>query len=56
MFDDPVVKTSSIEITNPLNILQNLCLFHEVGKDMLELSQRFELLLVHDALENNLAF
>ena len=37
IFDDPVVKPSSIEIINALNTLQNLCLFHEVGNDMLEL-------------------
>ena len=37
IFDDPVVKPSSTEITNALNTLQNLCLFHEVGNDMLEL-------------------
>ena len=42
IFDDPVVKPSSIEITNALNTLQNLCLFHEAGNDMLELLQRFE--------------
>ena len=30
-FDDPVVKPSSIEITNALNTLQNLRLFHELG-------------------------
>ena len=35
----PVVKPSSIKITNALNTLQNLCLFHEVGNDMLELLQ-----------------
>ena len=45
----PVVKPSSIEITNALNTLQNLRLFHEVGNDMLELLQRFESLQVHDA-------
>ena len=45
----PVVKPSSTEITNTLNTLQNLCLFHEVGNDMLELLQRFESLHVHDA-------
>ena len=48
IFDDPVVKTSSIEITNALNTLQNLCLFHEVGNDMTELLQRFESFHVHD--------
>ena len=37
----PFVKPSSIEITNALNTLQNLCLFHEVGNNMLELLQRF---------------
>ena len=42
IFDDLVVKPSSIEITNALNTLQNLCLFHKVGNDMLELLQRFE--------------
>ena len=42
IFDDPVVKPSSIEITNALNTLQNLCLFHGVGNDMLELLQRFQ--------------
>ena len=40
--DDPVVKPNSIEITNALNTLQKLCLFHEVGNDMLEFLQRFE--------------
>ena len=45
----PVVKPSSIKITNALNTLQNLCLFHEVGNDMLELLQRWESLHVHDA-------
>lgn len=52
----PVVKTSSIAITNGLNTSQNLCFFNEVGNDVLELLQRFESLLVHDALENNPAF
>ena len=42
IFDDPVVEPSSIEITSALNTLQNLCLFHEVENDMLELLQRFE--------------
>ena len=45
----PVVKPSSIEITNALNTLQTLCLFHEVGKDMPELFQGCESLHVHDA-------
>ena len=49
IFHDPVVKPSSIEITNALNTLQNLCLFHEVVNDMLELFQKFESLHVHDA-------
>ena len=49
IFDDPVVKPSSIEITNALNTLQNLCLFHKVGNDMLELLQRFESSHVYDA-------
>ena len=44
----PVVKPSSLDITNTLNTLQNLYLFHEVGNDMLELLQRFESLHVHD--------
>ena len=48
IFDDPVVKPTSIEITHALNTFQNLCLFHEVGKDMLEPLQRFEPLHVHD--------
>ena len=52
----PVVKTSSIAITNGLNTSQNLCFFNEVGNDVLELLQRFESLLMHDALENNPAF
>ena len=43
------VNPSSTEITNALNTLQNLCLFHEVGGDMLELLQRFKLLHVHGA-------
>ena len=45
----PVVKTSSIEITNALNTLENLCIFHQVGNDMPELLQRFESLHLHDA-------
>ena len=49
IFDEPVVKPSSIEITNALNALWNLCLFHEVGNDMLELLQRFESSHVQDA-------
>ena len=49
IFDDLVVKPSSIEITNALNTLQNLCLFRKVGNDMLELLQRFESSHVHDA-------
>ena len=49
IFDDPVVKPSSIEITNALNTLQNLCLFHEVWNDILEFLQRFESFHVHDA-------
>ena len=47
---NPVVKPSSVEITNALNTLQNLCLFHEVGNDMLELLQKFESLDVHGAV------
>ena len=42
----PAVKPSSIEITNALNTLQILCIFHEVGNDML--LQRFESKDVHD--------
>ena len=38
----PVVKPSSIEITNALNTSQNLCIFDEVGKNTLELLQRWE--------------
>ena len=49
IFHDPVVKPSSIEITNALNTLQNLCLFREVGNDILEFLQRFESLHVYDA-------
>ena len=49
IFDDPAVKRSSIEITNALNTMQNLCLFHEVGNDTLELLQRFESFHVRDA-------
>ena len=49
IFDDPVVKPSSTEITNALNTLMNLCLFHEVGNDMQELLNRLESLHVHDA-------
>ena len=45
----PVLKPSSIEITNALNTLQNLCLFHEVGNVMLQILERFESLHVHDA-------
>ena len=45
----PVVKPSSIEITNALNNLRNLCLFHEVGYDMLELLQSLESLYVDEA-------
>ena len=48
IFDDLVVKPSSTEITNALNTLLNLGLFHEVGNDMLELLQRFESFHVHD--------
>ena len=48
IFDDPVMKRSSVEIKNALNTLQNVCLFHEVGSDMLEYLQRFEPLHVHD--------
>ena len=50
----PFVKPSSIEITNALNTLWNLCVFNEGGDDVLELLQIFEPLHVHDA--NNLAF
>ena len=32
-----VVKPSFTEITNALFTLQNLCIFHKVGKDVLEL-------------------
>ena len=49
IFDNPVVKPSSPEITDALNTLQNLCLFQEVGNDLLELLQRFESFHVHDA-------
>ena len=49
IFDDPVVKPASTEITNELNILQNFCLFHKVGNDMLEILQSFESFYVHDA-------
>ena len=49
IFDDPVVKPSSIEIANALNTLQNLRLFHELGNNMLELLQRFESFHAHDA-------
>ena len=49
IFDNPIVKLSSIEITNALNTLQNLCLFYKVGNDLLELLQRFESFHVHDA-------
>ena len=49
IFDDPAVKRSSIEITNALNTMQNLCLSHEVGNDTLELLQRFESFHVRDA-------
>ena len=49
IFDNPVVKPSSTEITDALNTLQNLCLFYEVGNDLLELLQRFESFHVHDA-------
>ena len=49
IFDEPVVKPSSTEITNALNTLQNLCIFYEVGNDMLKLLQRFESFHVYDA-------
>ena len=49
IFDNPVIKPSSTEITDALNTLQNLCLFQEVGNDLLELLQRFESFNVHDA-------
>ena len=45
----PAVKPSSIKITYALNTLQNLCLFHNVGNNILELLQRFESLHMHDA-------
>ena len=45
----PVAKPSPIEITNALNTLQNLYLVHEIGNDMLELSQRWESLHEGDA-------
>ena len=32
-----------------IKYLQNLCLFHEVGNDMVELLQRFKSLHVHGA-------
>ena len=48
IFDDPVVRPSSIEITNALDALQNLCLSRAVGSDMLEPLQRFQPLHVHD--------
>ena len=43
------VSQSSREIRNALNFLQDLCLFHEVGNDMLELLQRFGTFHVHAA-------
>ena len=46
-----VVKPSSIEITNALNTLQNLCHFHEDGNDMLELLQRFDIIDTIDILK-----
>ena len=49
IFYDPVEKPNSIEITNALNTLQNFCPLHEVGNDMLELFQKFELLHVQNA-------
>ena len=48
IFDDPVVKPSSTEITNTLSTLENFCLFHKVVNNMLELLQRFESFHVHD--------
>ena len=45
----PVARASAIEITNALNTLQYLCLFREVGNDMLELLEGFESLHVHEA-------
>ena len=47
-----VVKPSSIEITNAL---QNLCLFHEVGNDMLELFKDENHCMCMTQQENNLA-
>ena len=43
-----VVKPNPIERTKALNTLQNLCLFHRDGNDILELLLRFESLHVHD--------
>ena len=31
IFDKPVIKPSSIEATNTLNTLQDLCLFYKIG-------------------------
>ena len=50
------MKPSSIEITNALNTLQNLCAFYKVGIDMLGFLQRFEYCMCMTQLENNLAF
>ena len=47
-----VVKPSSIEITNAL---QNLCLFHEVGNNMLELFKDENHCMCMTQQENNLA-
>ena len=45
-YDIPCCET---KITNALNTLQNLRIFHEVGNHVLELLQRFKSLHVEDA-------
>ena len=44
----PIVKPSSLQITNALNTLQNLGLV-QVENDMVQLLQRFKSLHVHEA-------
>ena len=49
IFDEPVAKPNSIEVTNELETLQNLCLYQEKGNDMRDLLQKFESLHVTNA-------
>ena len=52
----PVMKPSSIEIGNALNISQNFCLFHGVGNNMLKsFCKDSNHCMYMTQLENNLA-